>query len=231
MSEGASSSTKMPYWSLSRWAAARECGPSPTSFREPRIGADCNICDHTFIENDVVIGDRVTIKPGVQLWDGIRIEDDVFVGPNATFTNDPAPRSKQSLDEHPTTVVRRGASIGANATILPGPHCRSIRHGGSGGRRDSLGSALCSRRRESGADHAVRPRYGFCARKVVDRKSVTESCDRRVGGFTPPGSSNRGPEGRPDRARGRRGSPLRSEALLHGDGRTLERGSRRARTS
>ena len=85
-----------------------------------RIGADCNICDHTFIENDVVIGDRVTIKPGVQLWDGIRIEDDVFVGPNATFTNDPAPRSKQYLDEHPTTVVRRGASIGANATILPG---------------------------------------------------------------------------------------------------------------
>ncbi len=85
-----------------------------------RIGADCNICDHTFIENDVVIGDRVTIKPGVQLWDGTRIEDDVFVGPNATFTNDPAPRSKQYLDEHPVTVVRRGASIGANATILPG---------------------------------------------------------------------------------------------------------------
>ena len=85
-----------------------------------RIGTDCNICDHTFIENDVVIGDRVTIKPGVQLWDGIRIEDDVFVGPNATFTNDPAPRSKQHLDEYPVTVVRRGASIGANATILPG---------------------------------------------------------------------------------------------------------------
>ncbi len=85
-----------------------------------RIGADCNICDHTFIENDVVIGDRVTIKPGVQLWDGIRIEDDVFVGPNATFTNDPAPRSKQHLDEYPVTVVRRGASIGANATVLPG---------------------------------------------------------------------------------------------------------------
>ena len=62
----------------------------------------------------------MTIKPGVQLWDGIRIEDDVFVGPNATFTNDPAPRSKQYLDEHPVTVVRRGASIGANATILPG---------------------------------------------------------------------------------------------------------------
>ena len=67
-----------------------------------RIGADCNICDHTFIENDVVIGDHVTIKPGVQLWDGTRIEDDVFVGPNATFTNDPSPRSKQYLDEHPS---------------------------------------------------------------------------------------------------------------------------------
>lgn len=85
-----------------------------------RIGADCNICDHTFIENDVVIGDRVTVKSGVQLWDGLRLEDDVFVGPNATFTNDPFPRSKQYLDEHPITVIRRGASIGANATILPG---------------------------------------------------------------------------------------------------------------
>jgi acetyltransferase-like isoleucine patch superfamily enzyme/dTDP-4-dehydrorhamnose 3,5-epimerase-like enzyme len=85
-----------------------------------RIGADCNICDHTFIENDVVIGDHVTIKPGVQLWDATRIEDDAFVGPNATFPNEPSPRSKQYLDEHPVTVVRRGASIGANATILPG---------------------------------------------------------------------------------------------------------------
>ena len=89
-------------------------------FPRARIGADCNICDHTLIENDMEIGDRVTIKSGVQLWDGIRIEDDVFVGPNATFTNDPAPRSKQYLDEHPITIVRRGASIGANATILPG---------------------------------------------------------------------------------------------------------------
>src|SRR5580765_319603 len=59
------------------------------------IGADCNICDHVFIENDTRIGDRVTIKCGVQLWDGVVLEDDVFVGPNATFTNDPAPRSKR----------------------------------------------------------------------------------------------------------------------------------------
>ena len=84
------------------------------------IGEDCNICDHTFIENDVVIGNRVTIKSGVQVWDGLRIEDDVFVGPNATFTNDPMPRSGQHLRKYPVTYVRRGASIGANATILPG---------------------------------------------------------------------------------------------------------------
>lgn len=85
-----------------------------------RIGADCNICDHVFIENDVVIGDRVTVKSGVELWDGIRIEDDVFIGPNATFTNDPFPRSKQYPERFQQTVVRRGASVGANATILPG---------------------------------------------------------------------------------------------------------------
>jgi acetyltransferase-like isoleucine patch superfamily enzyme/dTDP-4-dehydrorhamnose 3,5-epimerase-like enzyme len=84
------------------------------------IGEDCNICDHTFVENDVVIGNRVTIKCGVQVWDGLRIEDDVFVGPNATFTNDPMPRSGQHLAEHPLTTIRRGASIGANATVLPG---------------------------------------------------------------------------------------------------------------
>ncbi len=84
------------------------------------IGADCNICDHTFIENDVVIGDRVTIKCGVQVWDGVRIEDDVFVGPNVTFTNDPNPRSQKHLDRYPETVICRGASLGANSTILPG---------------------------------------------------------------------------------------------------------------
>ena len=84
------------------------------------IGKDCNICDGVFIENDVVIGDRVTVKCGVQLWDGLRLEDDVFVGPNATFTNDPFPRSRSYPAEFPRTVVRAGASIGANATILPG---------------------------------------------------------------------------------------------------------------
>ncbi len=87
---------------------------------EAVIGSACNICDHTFIENDVVVGNRVTVKCGVQLWDGITVEDDVFIGPNATFTNDPFPRSKQRPKEFARTLLRRGASIGANATILPG---------------------------------------------------------------------------------------------------------------
>jgi acetyltransferase-like isoleucine patch superfamily enzyme len=85
-----------------------------------RIGSDCNVCDHVFIENDVVVGDRVTIKCGVQLWDATRIEDDVFIGPNATFCNDRFPRSRHHLAAYAPLTIRRGASIGANATILPG---------------------------------------------------------------------------------------------------------------
>ncbi|HEY5516622.1 MAG TPA: WxcM-like domain-containing protein [Pengzhenrongella sp.] len=84
------------------------------------IGRDCNICDHVFIENDVVVGDRVTIKSGVQLWDGVRLGDDVFVGPNVTFTNDRFPRSKQYPAEFPRTVVAPGASLGGGSVILPG---------------------------------------------------------------------------------------------------------------
>lgn len=84
------------------------------------IGSDCNICDHVFIENDVVLGDRVTIKCGVQLWDGLRVADDVFIGPNATFSNDKYPKSKQYQTEVLQTHIGKGASIGAGATILPG---------------------------------------------------------------------------------------------------------------
>lgn len=83
------------------------------------IGAECNICSHCFIENDVVIGNRVTVKCGVAIWDGITIEDDVFVGPNVTFTNDKYPRSRQHKRPE-RTIVRKGASIGANSTILCG---------------------------------------------------------------------------------------------------------------
>ena len=82
------------------------------------IGADCNICDGVFVENDVKVGDRVTVKCGVQLWDGVQLEDDVFVGPNVTFTNDLFPRSRKPPDAFSKTVVKKGASIGANATIL-----------------------------------------------------------------------------------------------------------------
>lgn len=85
-----------------------------------KIGRECNICDGVFIENKVIVGDRVTIKCGVQLWDEVVIEDDVFIGPNATFTNDLFPRSKVYPSAFARTVIREGASIGANATILAG---------------------------------------------------------------------------------------------------------------
>jgi UDP-2-acetamido-3-amino-2,3-dideoxy-glucuronate N-acetyltransferase len=85
-----------------------------------RIGPDCNICAQVFIENDVIIGDRVTIKNGVQLWDGVCVEDDVFIGPNVTFTNDKFPRSKKHMTSSLLTHIGKGASLGAGSTILPG---------------------------------------------------------------------------------------------------------------
>ncbi|WP_445672748.1 acyltransferase [Pseudomonas inefficax] len=85
-----------------------------------QIGRNCNICAHTLIEGDVVLGDNVTVKSGVYLWDGTRIADDVFIGPNATFTNDAMPRSKAYPEQFNGITLERGASIGANATLLPG---------------------------------------------------------------------------------------------------------------
>jgi UDP-2-acetamido-3-amino-2,3-dideoxy-glucuronate N-acetyltransferase len=85
-----------------------------------KIGRDCNICSHCFIEADVVVGDRVTVKSGVQLWDGLRVGDDVFIGPNVTFTNDLYPRSGNRSFDMQRTTIESGASIGAGATILPG---------------------------------------------------------------------------------------------------------------
>lgn len=85
-----------------------------------RIGRDCNLCDGVFVEDDVVVGDRVTVKSGVQLWDGLRVGDDVFIGPNATLTNDLYPRSKHYPAAFAVTVIEDGASLGANCTILPG---------------------------------------------------------------------------------------------------------------
>jgi UDP-2-acetamido-3-amino-2,3-dideoxy-glucuronate N-acetyltransferase len=88
--------------------------------KNAKIGKNCNINCQVFIENEVEIGDNVTIKPGVQIWDGMKIEDNVFIGPNVTFTNDVYPKSKNKDFKLEKTLIKKGASIGANATILPG---------------------------------------------------------------------------------------------------------------
>lgn len=87
-----------------------------------RIGADCNICDNAFIEGGAVIGRGVTVKNNVLIWDGVTIEDEVFLGPNVVFTNDLTPRAsiKKGREDFLSTVVERGATIGANATIVCG---------------------------------------------------------------------------------------------------------------
>jgi len=85
-----------------------------------KIGDGCNICANCFIENNVIVGDNVTVKCGVQLWDGITVEDNVFIGPNVTFCNDRYPKSKNKNFKLERTLIKRGASIGANSTILPG---------------------------------------------------------------------------------------------------------------
>ena len=87
---------------------------------QAKIGKNCNICSHCFIENDVCIGDNVTIKNNVQIWDGMVIEDDVFIGPNVTFCNDRYPKSKNKNFMLEPICIKKGASIGANTTILPG---------------------------------------------------------------------------------------------------------------
>ncbi|MBW7657095.1 hypothetical protein K1I42_07295 [Hydrogenophilus thermoluteolus] len=105
-----------------------------------KIGNDCNICSHVFIEDDVVIGDRVTIKNGVQLWNGLRVEDDVFIGPNVTFTNDKFPRSKVYPSAFLQTIVQKGASIGGGSGDLAG--CYDWHEGD--GRSRICGHPICS---------------------------------------------------------------------------------------
>ncbi|MFK1747293.1 acyltransferase [Bacteroides fragilis] len=84
------------------------------------IGSNCNICANVLIENDVKLGNNVTVESGVQLWDGVTLEDNVFIGPNVTFTNDKVPRSKMYPDLFLKTLIKKGASIGANSTIVAG---------------------------------------------------------------------------------------------------------------
>jgi len=87
---------------------------------DAKIGNNCNICMNVLIENDVQIGNNVTIKSGVQLWNGVIVEDNVFIGPNVTFTNDKYPRSKQYPESFLKTVIKCGASLGANSVIIAG---------------------------------------------------------------------------------------------------------------
>ena len=117
-----------------------------------RIGDDCNICSHVLIENDVIIGDRVTVKSGVQLWDGLRIEDDVFIGPNVTFTNDALQRSKQYPSAFAVTTVKAGASIGRGGDHTAEHNDWPMGHGWRWRGGDEVGA----RRRGGGRDIGAR---------------------------------------------------------------------------
>jgi UDP-2-acetamido-3-amino-2,3-dideoxy-glucuronate N-acetyltransferase len=144
------------------------------------IGADCNICDHVFVENDVVLGDRVTVKSGVQLWDGLRVADDVFIGPNVTFSNDKFPRSKHYQPAVLQTHVGRGASIGAGATILPGLRigARAMVGAGSVVTHDVPPRAIVSgnpARIVGYADTRLRPREGGLPPRAQDGEVVQTS--------------------------------------------------------
>lgn len=113
-----------------------------------KIGQECNICSHSLIESDVVIGDRVTVKSGVQLWDGLRIADDVFIGPNVTFANDKFPRSKLYPDHFAQTIVMTDASIGGGGGDIARNNDWRTRHGGRWGGRHALGARGRHRRGE-----------------------------------------------------------------------------------
>lgn len=117
-----------------------------------QIGSECNICSYCFIEIDVIISDRVTVKSGVQLWDGLRIEDDVFIGPNVTFTNDSFPRSKQYPDAFQMTIVRSGASIGGGRDHTPWNNHRTKRYGGRRRSRYEISSRQCRGGGQSGTN-------------------------------------------------------------------------------
>jgi len=110
---------------------------------QAKIGSDCNICSHCFIENDVIVGDRVTVKSGVQLWDGVRLEDDVFIGPNVTFTNDSFPRSKAYPIAFKTTTIQSGASVGGGGYFAGGHNGRPSCNGGRRCCSHSIGSRWC----------------------------------------------------------------------------------------
>ena len=117
-----------------------------------QIGQDCNLCSHCLIENDVVIGDRVTVKSGVQLWDGLRVGNDVFIGPNVTFTNDRFPRSRRRSDNFLVTNIHNGASIGGGGGHTAWRHDWRARHGRCGCSRNPVCSCRSDCGWQSGAD-------------------------------------------------------------------------------
>lgn len=147
------------------------------------VGADCNVCDHVFIENDVIVGDRVTIKSGVQLWDGLRVADDVFIGPNATFSNDKYPRSKQHQATVTATHIDRGASIGAGAVVLPGVRigARAMVGAGTIVTRDVPARSVVSGNPARIVGYVDTPRIETAApRPAADAPSVTATSVGRV---------------------------------------------------
>ena len=149
-----------------------------------RIGADCNICDQVFIENDVVVGDRVTVKCGVQLWDGLRIEDDVFIGPNATFTNDRFPRSKQYPETFAQTV-RRARRVDRRERDDPArPAASAALHGRRGRRGDAFGAAASHRGGQPGADRGLCRRCEAIRRRKARRSRKRQAWTTDVRGVT-----------------------------------------------
>ncbi len=189
-----------------------DLGVRPCPARRPDR-RDCNICDHVFIENDVVIGDRVTIKCGVQLWDGVRVEDDVFIGPNATFTNDLFPRSKE---HSPSALSRRSAAArpsGPNATILPGITVGRGRHGGRGRRRHAGRAGERDRRRQPGAHRRLRrtsrgrPAAGAAVRAAAGARRSRRSC-------CPDHAGSRPARARSSRPSSRRTSPFTPQRVF-----------------
>ncbi len=183
------------------------------------VGADCNICDHVFIENDVVIGDRVTIKSGVQLWDGLRIADDVFVGPNATFSNDKYPRSKQYLAKVEETHVGQGASIGAGAVILPGLRIgpRAMVGAGAVVTRDVPAKAIVSGNPARIVGYVdTKPHHAAPVASAAEAAADGGCAHVGPRGDTPSADARGRPAGKAGRRRVRGSDPVCAQALLHG---------------
>jgi UDP-2-acetamido-3-amino-2,3-dideoxy-glucuronate N-acetyltransferase len=135
------------------------------------IGENCNICDHSFIESGAILGNNVTIKNGVSVWNKVKIEDGVFLGPNAALTNDLWPRSRNSDWQASETLIEKGATVGANATVVCGIRIGAYAMIGAGAvvTRDVPSYAICY-----GNPARVRGWVCACANKLDFRSSESE---------------------------------------------------------